>query len=62
MYPMTKRSLGIRLAILPVFLVMWFIAGIVLIGLHIFEFLCERLDKLRDRFEAWINRVAPLGK
>lgn len=60
MYPMTNRSLVIRIVLLPVYVVLWILGGIALTAYYLTEKLWNFLDKLMDKFEAWVNRIAPL--
>lgn len=60
MYRMSKKSLAIRIAVLPVYLVLWFFDGIAGALSYLAEKLWDFMDSLMDKFESWINRVAPL--
>lgn len=62
MYRMSKKSLAIRISLLPVWLVIWMVGGIALAFAYIFEGIWNGMDKLRDKFEEWINNVAPLDR
>lgn len=62
MYQMSKRSLVTRILLLPVYVVLWFLGGIALTAYYLTEKLWNFLDKLMDKFEAWVHKVAPLGK
>lgn len=62
MYKMSKRSLAIRLAMVPVVIPLWFVGLIILTLSLIFEKLWYAIDYCRDKFEDWVNRIAPLGK
>ena len=57
---MNKRSAAIRLLIMPLFLPLWAIGLTILLLNLTFDKLWDVVDKLRDRFESWVNRVAPL--
>lgn len=61
MYPMSKKSLAIRIALLPVFLPLYLIGLVILILNLTFEYLWGVVDNLRDRFMSWVDRIAPLG-
>lgn len=60
MYLMSKKSLAIRIALLPVYVVLWFFGGIALTAYYLTEKLWNFLDKLTDKFESWVHRIAPL--
>lgn len=60
MYQMGKRSLVIRIVLLPVYVVLWFLGGIAIAANYVTENVWNFLDKLMDKFEAWVNRIAPL--
>lgn len=60
MYKMSKRSAAIRVLIMPLFLSLWAIGLVILLLNLTFDKLWDVVDKLRDRFESWVNRVAPL--
>lgn len=60
MYPMSKRSLAIRVALLPVVIPIYLIGLTVLILNLLFEYLWDKVDTLRDKFMAWVTKVAPL--
>lgn len=60
MYKMSKRSVAIRVLILPLFIPLWAIGLVILLLNLVFDKLWDVVDKLRDRFESWVNRVAPL--
>lgn len=62
MYPMSKRSKAIRIALLPVWLVIWIVGGVALGLAYLFEGIWNGMDKLRDKFEEWVNNIAPLDK
>ena len=62
MYPMSKKSKVIRISLLPIWLVIWMVGGIALAFAYIFEGIWNGMDKLRDKFEEWVNNVAPLDK
>ncbi|QHJ80775.1 MAG: hypothetical protein [Bacteriophage sp.] len=62
MYKMSKRSLAIRLAIVPLVIPLWFVGLIILTLSLIFEKLGDVVEYCRDKFEDWVNRIAPLGK
>lgn len=57
---MSKRSAAIRVLILPLFLTLWTIGLVILLLNLAFDKLWDVVDKLRDRFTSWVNRVAPL--
>lgn len=57
---MSKRSAAIRVLILPLFLTLWTIGLVILLLNLAFDKLWDVVDKSRDRFTSWINRVAPL--
>lgn len=57
---MSKRSAAIRVLIMPLFLPLWAIGLVILLLNLTFDKLWDVVDKLRDRFESWVNRVAPL--
>lgn len=60
MYRMSKRSKAIRILLLPVWLCI-FLTGLPLLGLtYTFDYLWQRIDMIRDKFEAWVNKIAPL--
>ena len=60
MYKMGKRSLAIRIALLPIWVVLWVVGGICYLLVESFEFIWERMDNFMDKFMAWVNRIAPL--
>ena len=60
MYPMSKKSLAIRIALLPAFLPLYLIGLVILIINLTFEYLWDVVDNLRDRFMSWVDRIAPL--
>lgn len=60
MYKMSKRSVAIRALIVPLFLPLWAIGMAILLLNLTFDKLWDVVDKLRDRLESWVNRVAPL--
>lgn len=60
MYKMSKRSLAIRITLLPIFLPLWIIGLIILILNLTFERLWDVVDYSRDKFMSWVNRIAPL--
>ena len=60
MYPMSKKSLAIRIALLPVWLVLWVLGGITYLLNDVFEFIWDCMDNLMDKFMSWVNRIAPL--
>lgn len=62
MYQMSKRSLVIRIALLPVYIVLWFLGSIALTAYYLTEKLWNFLDKLMYKFEAWVHKIAPLDK
>lgn len=60
MYKMSKRSLVIRVLLLPIFLPLWLV-GLVILTLNLlFEKLWDVVDYSRDKFMSWVNRIAPL--
>lgn len=61
MYKMKTRSKVIRLALLPVWLTVWLVGGAAMVLAYIFNGMWETMDKLRDKFESWVNDIAPLG-
>ena len=61
MYPLSKKSLAIRIALLPVFLPLYLLGLVILILNLTFEYLWDVVDNLRDRFMSWVDRIAPLG-
>lgn len=60
MYKMSKRSAAIRVFIMPLFLPLWAIGLVILLLNLTFDKLWDAVDKLRDKFESWVNRIAPL--
>lgn len=60
MYPMSKKSLAIRIALLPVYIVLWVLGGITYLLSDFFEFIRDCMDNLMDKFMNWVNRLAPL--
>ncbi len=60
MYPMSRRSKTIRIALLPVWLIVWLAGGAAMVLAYVFNGVWETMDKLRDKFESWVNNVAPL--
>lgn len=60
MYPMSKRSLLIRIALLPVYVALWFFGGIIALISYIAEKAWNFMDRLMDKFMAWVTKVAPL--
>lgn len=60
MYPMSRRSKTIRIALLPVWLIVWLVGGVAMVLAYVFNGVWETMDKLRDKFESWVNNVAPL--
>ena len=60
MYPMSKKSLAIRIVLLTVVLPLCLIGLVILILNLTFEYLWDVVDSLRDRFMNWVNRIAPL--
>lgn len=60
MYPMSKRSKIIRWLLLPLWLPLWVIGLVILILNLTFEKLWYVVDFLRDKFESWVNDIAPL--
>ena len=60
MYPMSRRSKIIRWSLLPLWLPLWVIGLVILILNLTFEKLWYVVDFLRDKFESWINDIAPL--
>lgn len=57
---MSKRSAAIRVLILPLFLALWAVGLVIMLLNLTFDKLWDVVDKLRDRFTSWVNRVAPL--
>ena len=57
---MSKRSAAIRVFIMPLFLPLWAIGLVILLLNLTFDKLWDAVDKLRDKFESWVNRIAPL--
>ena len=57
---MSKRSAAIRVLIMPLFLPLLAIGLVILLLNMTFDKLWDVVDKLRDRLESWVNRVAPL--
>lgn len=62
MYQMSKRSLVIRIVLLPVYIVLWFLNGIALTTYFLTEKLWNFLDKLMHKFETWTDKIAPLDE
>lgn len=62
MYRMSIKSKVIRISLLPVWLVIWMVGGTALAFAYLFEGIWNGMDKLRDKFEEWVNNVAPLDK
>lgn len=62
MYRMSKKSLAIRIALLPVWLVLWVVRSITYLLSDFFEFIWDCMDSLMDKFMSWVNRIAPLDK
>lgn len=60
MYPMNRRSKIIRWSLLPLWLPLWAIGLVILILNLTFEKLWYVVDFLRDKFESWVNDIAPL--
>lgn len=60
MYPMSRRSKIIRWSLLPLWLPLWVIGLVILILNLTFEKLWYVVDFLRDKFESWVNDIAPL--
>lgn len=60
MYPMSKKSLAIRIALLPVVIPLYLIGLIILLLNLLFEKLWDVVDVTRDKFMSWVNRIAPL--
>lgn len=60
MYRMSKKSLAIRIALLPVWIVLWVVGGITYLLSDFFEFIWDCMDSLMDKFMNWVNRIAPL--
>ena len=60
MYPMSRRSKIIRWSLLPLWLPLWAIGLVILILNLTFEKLWYVVDFLRDKFESWVNDIAPL--
>ena len=60
MYRMSKKSLAIRIALLPVWIVLWVVGGITYLLNDFFEFIWDCMDSLMDKFMSWVNRIAPL--
>lgn len=60
MYKMSKRSLAIRVLLLPVYVVLWIVVGITYLLSDFFEFIWDCMDSLMDKFMSWVNRIAPL--
>ncbi|EFO8707805.1 hypothetical protein HPM00_004175 [Salmonella enterica] len=57
---MSRRSKTIRIALLPVWLIVWLVGGVAMVLAYVFNGVWETMDKLRDKFESWVNNVAPL--
>lgn len=57
---MSKKSLAIRIALLPVWIVLWIVGGITYLLSDFFEFIWGCMDSLMDKFMSWVNRIAPL--
>ena len=57
---MSKRSAAIRVLIMPLFLPLLAIGLVIMLLNLTFDKLWDAVDKLRDKFESWVNRVAPL--
>ena len=60
MYPMSKKSLAIRIALLPVWIVLWAVGGITYLLSDFFEFIWDYMDSLMGKFMRLVNRIAPL--
>lgn len=62
MYPMSKKSLAIRIALAPVYVILWVVRRITYLLSDFFEFIWDCMDSLMDKFMSWVNRIAPLDK
>lgn len=60
MYQMSRRSKIIRWSLMPLWLPLWVIGLVILILNLTFEKLWYVVDFLRDKFESWVNDIAPL--
>lgn len=60
MYHMSKKSLAIRVALLPVWIVLWVVVGITYVLSNFLEFIWDCMDNHMDKFMSWVNRIAPL--
>lgn len=60
MYRMSGKSKLIRLSLLPLWIPFW-VVGLVILTLNLaFDKLWIFVDTARDRFESWVNKIAPL--
>lgn len=57
---MSKKSKAIRICLLPIWILIWFVGGIGLGLAYFFEAIWSGMDKVRDKFEEWVNNIAPV--
>lgn len=59
---MNKKSIFIRVILLPLYLILWTLGLLAIIGSFIFNELYDKMDYIRDLFQMWVDKIAPLDK
>ncbi|BBK09245.1 hypothetical protein [Klebsiella phage 05F01] len=57
---MNKKSIFIRVILFPVYLILWTLGLLAIIGSFIFNEFYDKMDYIRDLFQMWVDKIAPL--
>lgn len=59
---MNKKSIFIRVILFPVYLILWTLGLLAIIGSFIFNEFFDKMDYIRDLFQMWVDKIAPLDE
>lgn len=59
---MNKKSIFIRVILFPIYLILWTLGLLAIVGSFIFNELYDKMDYIRDLFQMWVDKIAPLDK
>lgn len=59
---MNKKSIFIRVMLFPIYIILWTLGLLAIIGSFIFNEFYDKMDYIRDLFQMWVYKIAPLDK
>lgn len=57
-----KKYIFIRIIVLPIYLILWTLGLLAIIGSFIFNEFFDKIDYIRDLFQMWVDKIAPLDE